>query len=147
MKSKRNRIIAISISVVVLIAILVFGGIQLFFRLPQPSYSGTEQVQGLRARVEVRTDQHGVPHIFAQNEADLFFAQGYITARERMFQMGSGMMAAFPATMSTAMVSPTARPIPRMIAAAMPESAAGTRTLLTVCQRVAPMARDPSLNS
>jgi penicillin amidase len=37
--------------------------------------------------VEVRTDEHGIPHIFAQNEKDLFFAQGYITARERMFQM------------------------------------------------------------
>ena len=64
-----------------------------------------------------------------------------------MFQIGSGMIAAFPATIMTAMVSPTARPMPRMMAAAMPESAAGTRTRLMVCQRVAPMASDPSLYS
>ena len=64
-----------------------------------------------------------------------------------MFQTGSGMMAAFPATIMTAMVSPTARPMPRMIAAAIPERAAGTRTRLMVCQRVAPMASDPSLYS
>ena len=42
------------------------------------------------------------------------------------------------------MVSPIARPIPRMIAAAIPERAAGTITRLIVCQRVAPVARDPS---
>ena len=28
----------------------------------------------------------GVPHIFAENDKDLFLAQGYLTARERMFQ-------------------------------------------------------------
>jgi penicillin amidase len=61
--------------------------VQVFFRLPHPSYSGAEKMKGLTAAMEVRTDDHGVPHIFAQNEADLFFAQGYITARERMFQM------------------------------------------------------------
>jgi len=57
------------------------------------------------------------------------------------------MIAAFPVTMSTAIVSPMARPIPRMIAALMPESAAGTITLRTVCQWFAPRARLPSLNS
>ena len=63
---------------------------------------------------------------------------------ESTFQIGLGMMAAFPVTMMTAMVSPIARPIPRIIAAAIPERAAGTMTRLIVCQRVAPVARDPS---
>ena len=58
--------------------------------------------------------------------------------------MGLGMIAVFPVTIRTAMVSPIARPIPRMIAAAMPESAPGTMTRLIVCQRVAPTAREPS---
>ena len=66
---------------------------------------------------------------------------------ERTFQMGSGMTAALPATIRTAMVSPTARPMPRIMAAAMPEMAAGTMTLLIVCHRVAPIASEPSLNS
>ncbi len=61
-----------------------------------------------------------------------------------MFQIGLGMIAVLPVTMMTAMVSPIARPIPRMIAAAIPERAAGTMTRLIVCQRVAPVARDPS---
>ncbi len=32
-------------------------------------------------------DRWGVPHIFAQNQHDLFFAQGYVTAQDRLFQM------------------------------------------------------------
>ncbi|MBM3183648.1 MAG: penicillin acylase family protein, partial [Chloroflexi bacterium] len=55
--------------------------------LQMPSYSGTIALDGLTAKVKVHTDKYGVPHIFAKNEADLFFAQGYITARERLFQM------------------------------------------------------------
>jgi penicillin amidase len=45
------------------------------------------QVQGLQAPVEIIVDQWGVPHIYAQNEADLFFAQGYNAARDRLFQL------------------------------------------------------------
>ncbi|MFC4872055.1 penicillin acylase family protein [Negadavirga shengliensis] len=37
-------------------------------------------------RVEVVRDQNGINHIFAQNEEDLFFAQGYLAARDRIFQ-------------------------------------------------------------
>jgi penicillin amidase len=60
---------------------------QIFFRLPIPGYTGTNTLPGLKAEVRVKTDQYGVPHIFAKDEDDLFYAQGYITARERMFQM------------------------------------------------------------
>ena len=43
-------------------------------------------LQGLKAPVEIITDQWGIPHIYAQNEADLFFAQGYYAAKDRLFQ-------------------------------------------------------------
>lgn len=42
---------------------------------------------GLQEPVDVYFDGRGVPHIFAQNDHDLYFAQGYITARDRLFQM------------------------------------------------------------
>lgn len=42
---------------------------------------------GLNEPVEVFFDDRGVPHIFAQNNEDLYYAQGYITARDRLFQM------------------------------------------------------------
>jgi len=79
---KRGAITAVAL------AIAGTAAFQVFFRLAVPSYSGTIGVKGLSAPVEVRTDDHGIPHIFAANDEDLFFAQGYITARERMFQMG-----------------------------------------------------------
>ncbi len=66
---------------------------------------------------------------------------------DNTFQIGSGTTAAFPVTIRTAMVSPIALPIPRMIAAVIPERAAGMITLLIVCQPVAPIASEPSLNS
>jgi len=40
----------------------------------------------LEHSVEIITDQWGVPHIYAQSEHDLFFAQGFYAARDRMFQ-------------------------------------------------------------
>ena len=87
MKSKKGRALIISLSIILVLAIVVVTAVQVVFKLPQPSYTGSEKLDGLSAVVEVRTDQYGIPHIFAQNEKDLFFAQGYITARERMFQM------------------------------------------------------------
>src|SRR3954447_4622856 len=44
-------------------------------------------VSGLRHPVEILRDRWGVPHIYAQNSDDLFFAQGYITANDRLFQL------------------------------------------------------------
>ena len=44
-------------------------------------------VPGLNAQVEILRDRWGVPHIYASNAHDLFFAQGYITAVDRLFQI------------------------------------------------------------
>jgi penicillin amidase len=86
-KSKKVRALVITLSSIVFLVIAAVVAFLIFFWLPQPSYSGTLNIDGLKAPVEIRTDDYGIPHIFAQNEDDLFFAQGYITARERMFQM------------------------------------------------------------
>jgi len=48
--------------------------------------SQTVSVAGLAQPVEIRRDQWGINHIYAQSEADLFFAQGYAAARDRLFQ-------------------------------------------------------------
>src|ERR1700688_666703 len=59
----------------------------------------TVGLPGLRKPVEILRDRWGVPHIYAQTVEDLFFAQGYITARDRLFQIdlsrriGSGKLA------------------------------------------------------
>jgi penicillin amidase len=52
-----------------------------------PQLDGHLQVSGLSAAVTVTRDQHGVPTIEAASLADLFFAQGYVTAQDRLWQM------------------------------------------------------------
>jgi penicillin amidase len=48
---------------------------------------GTLNVHGLQQAVHVQRDRWGVAHIYAQNEHDLFFAQGFVVAQDRLFQM------------------------------------------------------------
>ncbi len=49
--------------------------------------SGELKLAGLKDRVEVLRDKWGIPHIYAQNSDDLFFAQGYVQAQDRLWQM------------------------------------------------------------
>jgi penicillin G amidase len=49
--------------------------------------SGTLAVAELTKPVRVVRDRWGVPHIYAENEADLFLAQGFVQAQDRLFQM------------------------------------------------------------
>ncbi len=70
---------------VVLVAALVLAVVVI--RRPFPGYSGTVQVPGLSASVQVLRDGHGVPQIYADNPADLFRAQGYVQAQDRFFEM------------------------------------------------------------
>ena len=48
---------------------------------------GTARVPGLKGAVRVQRDRWGVAHIYAGNSHDLFFAQGYVVAQDRLFQM------------------------------------------------------------
>jgi penicillin G amidase len=52
-----------------------------------PQLDGRLPVAGLSAPVTVSRDQHGVPTIEAATPEDLFFAQGYVTAQDRLWQM------------------------------------------------------------
>ena len=61
--------IAITVVLLVIAGIVAF---QVFFRISIPGYTGTINIKGLNNPVEVRTDDHGVPHIFAENDEDLF---------------------------------------------------------------------------
>ncbi len=52
-----------------------------------PQTKGNLRIQGLIDPVEVIRDHWGIPHIYAQNETDLMFAQGFIHAQDRLWQM------------------------------------------------------------
>ncbi len=52
-----------------------------------PKIDGSVEVEGPRGTVEILRDRFGVPQIFASDEHDLFFAQGFVHAQDRFFQM------------------------------------------------------------
>lgn len=52
-----------------------------------PQTSGRIVLDGLRGTVEVMRDRWGIPHIYAQDDLDLFFAQGFVHAQDRLWQM------------------------------------------------------------
>jgi len=53
----------------------------------QPQINGSITATGIGDTIEIIRDIHGVPHIFARNEPDLFFAMGYAMAQDRLWQM------------------------------------------------------------
>ncbi len=73
---------AVKITLIVLFALIVLicgGGYAYYFsitRSPLPQMDGELKAQGLKERVEVIRDPYGIPHIYAKNLHDLFFAQG-----------------------------------------------------------------------
>jgi penicillin amidase len=66
---------------------LAGGTFYVLMHCPLPKKNGKLTLPGLHEPVEVLTDRYGVPHIYARNEDDLYFAQGYIHAQERLWQM------------------------------------------------------------
>ncbi|UCC61926.1 MAG: penicillin acylase family protein [Anaerolineae bacterium] len=75
------------IAIIALVLIVLVGSLVFFLRRPLPQTRGTILVSGLKGPVEVIRDRWGVPHIYADSEEDLFFAQGYVHAQDRMWQM------------------------------------------------------------
>lgn len=68
------------------LVLAVVGG-SLYVRRTFPTIDGTVKLAGLQSTVEVYRDTWGVPHIYADNAEDLFFAQGYVEAQDRLWQM------------------------------------------------------------
>ena len=83
MASWWQKTLAIAASV----AGLAGGAYYFFVRRPLPKKKGDLVLEGLHEPVEIIFDRFGVPHIYAQNEDDLFFAQGYVHAQDRLWQM------------------------------------------------------------
>ena len=56
-------------------------------RKPFPTVDGEINVPGLGAKVEVTRDENGIPQVYADTSADLFYAQGFVQAQDRFFEM------------------------------------------------------------
>ena len=81
------RIAAALLVVLVLLGTFGYFWLRSVARAALPQLDGTRAVQGLQAPVQVVRDKEGVPHITASSLEDLFFAQGYVTAQDRLWQM------------------------------------------------------------
>ncbi len=70
---------------VVVVALSVVGASTV--RRGWPTTSGTVALPGLDGQVSVVRDAHGIPQVYADTPADLFRAQGFVTAQDRFFEM------------------------------------------------------------
>jgi len=74
-------------------AVLLLSALGLVWLLPATSSRShaqnpaTVQIKGLHDQVVIRRDERGIPYIEAKNDDDLYFAQGYATASDRLFEM------------------------------------------------------------
>src|SRR5215472_6496757 len=86
-----GRIIFRIVAGLLVLALLAAFGVGAWFyratHAPMAQLDGTIVLPGLGAPVSVVRDTHGVPHLTASSLEDLFFAQGYVTAQDRLWQM------------------------------------------------------------
>ncbi|MHB1048490.1 MAG: penicillin acylase family protein [Bacteroidota bacterium] len=69
------------------IAVVLFFSIRYLLTKSFPEYDSTLTAAGLNDEVRIYRTEFGVPHIVANNTRDLFFAQGYVHAQDRLWQM------------------------------------------------------------
>jgi penicillin amidase len=90
-----KRILISLLVLIILVSVFVF----VWLKSSAPQYAGELKLKGLHEKVDVWYDDYGVPHIYAQNNHDLYLAFGYVHAQDRLFQMemlrraGSGRLA------------------------------------------------------
>jgi penicillin amidase len=89
--SRTLRIVGLIFPAFVILAVVAFFVARHYVRKAMdaalPQIDGTLRVAGLSAPVTVERDAHGVPHIHAQSMDELIFAQGFVTASDRLWQM------------------------------------------------------------
>jgi len=82
------RRLLLSIMTIFALVVVAAAGFGVYrVRQPFPQVRGALAVAGLQAPVEVIRDRWGIPHLLARNEHDLFLAQGFVHAQDRLWQM------------------------------------------------------------
>ncbi len=80
--------ILIGVSLLLVVTLVTVIGLALYVgRRPLPSTQGSRTVEGLIDEVTIIRNAEGVPDIYANNDLDLFFAQGFVQAQDRFFEM------------------------------------------------------------
>jgi len=86
MRTLRKILAILLILVVALVLIVAAAGVVLV-RRTFPQEKGSIHVAGLDNQVEIYRDEWGIPTVYAHTAHDLFFAQGYVHAQDRLWQM------------------------------------------------------------
>ena len=76
-----------AIGAIAAIALVIVLAGWLWLRGSLPSVDGDQSVDGLTASVEIIRDSSGIPHIFAENQLDAYFALGFVHAQDRLWQI------------------------------------------------------------
>lgn len=82
-----SHILLIVLAGLLVLVIIAGAAILVTVRRPYPDPGGTVTLPGLKDEVTIIRDEVGMPHIYANNLEDLFYAQGYVTAQDRFWQM------------------------------------------------------------
>src|SRR4029077_7971417 len=82
-----GRILGLSLILLVVGVLAAVDWLNSVARSALPQLDGIARVSGISSRITVTRDAHGVPTLEATNLDDLFFAQGYVTAQDRLWQM------------------------------------------------------------
>jgi penicillin amidase len=85
--SRKVRGLVIAAGAVLFVVVILLGAWLWITRSSFPRTRGFIRVDGLRGPVEVLRDRWGVPHIYARSAEDLFFAEGFVHAQDRFWQM------------------------------------------------------------
>lgn len=86
-KRSKTKILLIILGIILFLGLISFLFVNAYISKSLAKLEGTIDLPNLQEAVIVTTDESGVPHIKAENEHDLYVAQGYIQAQERMLQM------------------------------------------------------------
>ncbi|GLC89434.1 penicillin acylase family protein [Lysinibacillus piscis] len=86
-KIKWKKWLLVLTGILAMLVLIAFGGFTWFMNKSKPVTDGELALNMLEQDVTVTRDDKGVPHIFAKSDADLYRAQGYVQAQDRLFQM------------------------------------------------------------
>ncbi|WP_019241384.1 MULTISPECIES: penicillin acylase family protein [Bacillus] len=86
-KKRWKKVALWSIGIIIFLFIAALVGANMYVSRSLPQIDGEVKLATLTTQVTVLRDSSGVPHVKAENERDLYIAQGYVQAQDRLFQM------------------------------------------------------------
>lgn len=85
--SRLPRVVPVILVILLLMLLAAAVFLWITVRRPFPQTRGDITLDGLDAEVNVYRDAAGIPHIYAESERDMYFAQGFVHAQDRFWQM------------------------------------------------------------